>query len=199
MGSQKCASCELWYGNLFLKMLVEISLLAFFWFCICKPDHALMSQRSQEKGKSAKIFVHSCRRLLGGEVHDCSDVSSTELCSFGSSVYSCLRPHAWLHSSAEPLCLSSAFWEGGCGLQKENEHTGWICYTSGCGTENILRNIAVSKEKNISVLCWNSKCVWGGGFSDVETDCARGLLSHCTRGKGLWWHNLPFQNLPWKN
>lgn len=120
LGSQKFPSRELPYGDL-LKTLVEILFFClfgcFFLFCIWEPDHAFKrSQRSQENGKTAKIFVFSCGTLLGGEVDDCSDVSPAEPCSFGSSVWPC--------SGAGLLCPSVALREAGYGPQEENERFG---------------------------------------------------------------------------
>ena len=123
--------------------------------------------------------MYSSRTLLGGEVDDCSDVSSVELCSFGSSVCLCLHLHVWLRSVAG-LRPSTAFQEGGYSLQKENECIGWICCISDYGAGNILKKSAVSKDKNVQSIAktanvlkeWDSPgqelTVLEGGFHNVQ-------------------------------
>lgn len=133
-------------------------LLGFFLVvCIWEPDHALKSQRSQENGKTPKIFVRSCRTLLGREVGGCSEVSPAELCHFGSGVCPCLCPHTWLCSHAGLLWPSAAFREGGYGLRKENACIVWVYCISGYGTENVqsfAKTANVLEEWDSPGPCW---------------------------------------------
>lgn len=149
--------CILWVAIWQLFKNVEafvdgfcVCVLFCFMFPIWELDHAFKSQRSQKYGKIARILVYSCRTLLrwGSRwLLRCCSCGAVQLWEQWVSVVVPARVAAqW---SRAPVSFHSflGIWKWSFGLQKENEYVGWTYCISGYGTENILKKIAVSKNK----------------------------------------------------